>query len=225
MGVGDLHLVPPRSDRCHQHAARVQVGVLVGVGQGADDPDLQPRLGQPLGDPLSPLDDGDRLVERGVEIEVVELVGAAEPVGVDVHQRRAAGHRRVLAGDHERRRGDVAAHREPRADALGERRLAGAELAAEHDQVAGPELLGEGLAEGAHRRRHPGRRTGRCGVAGAARRTGSSAGSPGTRGAPRTRWSRAAPRGRPRSGRRSRLLRPRRRRSAGRRCHVPARTG
>ena len=29
------------------------------------------------------------LVERGVEVEVVELVDAAEPVGVDVHQRRA----------------------------------------------------------------------------------------------------------------------------------------
>ena len=55
--------------------------------QRPDDPDLEPRLGQPLGDPLAPLDDRDGVVERGVEVEVVELVDAAEPVGVDVHQR------------------------------------------------------------------------------------------------------------------------------------------
>ena len=54
----------------------------------------------------------------GVEVEVVELVDAAEAVGVDVDQGGPADRRGVLAGDHERRRGDVAAHPEPRADAL-----------------------------------------------------------------------------------------------------------
>ena len=84
--VGDLQVVPARADRRHQHPPRVQVVVLVGVGQRADDPDLEPRLRQSLGHPLAPLDDGDGVVERGVEIEVVELVDAAEAVGVDVHQ-------------------------------------------------------------------------------------------------------------------------------------------
>ena len=94
-------------------------------------------LGEPLGQALAPLDDGDRVVERGVEVEVVELGDAAEPVGVDVHQRRAVAQRRVHPGDHERRRRDVAAHAEAGAEPLGERRLAGAELAGEHHQVAG----------------------------------------------------------------------------------------
>ena len=59
--------------------------------------------------------------------------------------------RRVHPGDHERRRGDVAAHAETGAEALGERRLAGAEPAAEHDQVAGAQLPGQRPAEPAHR--------------------------------------------------------------------------
>jgi hypothetical protein len=151
LGRRDLHLVPPRSDRGHQHASRVEVGVLVLVGECTDDPDLQPRLGQPLGDPLPPLDDGDRVLEGGVEIEVVELVDPAEPVGVDVHERRSRAQGRVHPSDHERRRGDVAADTEPVADPLGEGGLAGTELAAQHQQVAGPELPGQRAAQLAHR--------------------------------------------------------------------------
>ena len=69
--------------RAHRRDLDVPVLVLVLV---AHDVDLQPRLGEPLGQPLAPLDDGDGLVERGVEVEVVELGDAAEPVGVDVDQ-------------------------------------------------------------------------------------------------------------------------------------------
>ena len=90
----------------------------------ADDVDLEAGLGEPLGQPLAPLDHGDGLVERGVEVEVVELGDAAEPVGVDVHQRGAADLARVHPRDHERRRGDRPADAEPGAEALGERRLA-----------------------------------------------------------------------------------------------------
>ena len=43
----------------------------------------------------------------------------AQPVGVDVHQRRPVRERRVLAGDHERGRGDVAADAEPGARCPG----------------------------------------------------------------------------------------------------------
>ena len=85
-----LHLVPARPDRGHQHPARVEVGVARPRRRSARMiRDLEPRLREPLGDALAPLHDRHRVVERGVEVEVVELVDAAEPVGVDVHQRRA----------------------------------------------------------------------------------------------------------------------------------------
>ena len=71
--------------------------------------DLEVVLGQPLGQPVPPLDDRDRLVQRGVEVEVVELGDPAEPVGVDVDQGGSADQRGVHAGDDERRRGDRAA--------------------------------------------------------------------------------------------------------------------
>ena len=54
---------------------------------------------EPLRDALAPLHHDDGLGEVGVEVEVVELGGAAEPVGVDVHERHpaAAGQRAVRA--------------------------------------------------------------------------------------------------------------------------------
>ena len=61
----------------------------------------------------------------------------AQPVRVDVHERRAADERRVRAGDHERRALHGSAHAEARRDPARERRLARAERAGEHDQVAG----------------------------------------------------------------------------------------
>ena len=61
------------------------------------------RAARLLGDPVPPLDHGDRLLQRGVEVEVVELRGASEPVGVDVDEVRSAHERGVDAGDDERR--------------------------------------------------------------------------------------------------------------------------
>ena len=49
-----------------------RLGVLLLVGQRADDPHLQPRLRQPLGDALAPLDDRHRVVQRGVEVQPVK---------------------------------------------------------------------------------------------------------------------------------------------------------
>ena len=84
--------------------------------------------------------------------------------------------------DHERRRGDVAAHAEPVAQPLGERGLAGAELAAEHEQVARPQLPGQRPAQ---RRASPRRRARRRGSVSqrppqldVRRRRGGSRGSP-----------------------------------------------
>ena len=89
------------------------------------------------------------VLDVGVEVEVVELGGVAEAVGVDVHERGLVGGQRgVDAGDHEGGRGDVAAYAEPLADALGHRGLAGAEVAGEDHQVAGPQERGQPAAEG-----------------------------------------------------------------------------
>ncbi len=104
-------------------------------------------VGKSLGEPLPPLHDRDRLLERRVEVEVVELLDATEPVGVDVHQRRPALQRGVHAGDDEGRRRDVTPHTQSGADPLGEGGLAGPEVTAEDDQVAGREHGGEPSAE------------------------------------------------------------------------------
>ncbi len=93
---------------------------LVVAAQG----DLEAVLAQALGEAVAPFDDGHGVLQGGVEVEVVELGEAAEPVRVDVHQRRAAHQRRVHPGDDEGRGRDRAAHPEPLGDALGQRRLA-----------------------------------------------------------------------------------------------------
>ena len=51
---------------------------------------VQPAVAQLLGEPVTPLDDRDRVVGGRVEVDVVDLGRVAEPVGVDVHQRRTA---------------------------------------------------------------------------------------------------------------------------------------
>jgi hypothetical protein len=67
------------------------------VGEHADRADLvtleeqlQPVLREVLGEAVPPLHDGDGTLERGVEVEVVELGEPPEPVGVDVHEGRTA---------------------------------------------------------------------------------------------------------------------------------------
>ena len=107
-------------------------------------------VGQALGDAAAPLDDGDRLVERGVEVEVVELADAAEAVGVDVHEAGppvSDGCTRAITNV-----GEVTSPRtpSPAAETLGERRLAGAQLSREHDQVAGAEQPADHPPEVAH---------------------------------------------------------------------------
>ena len=68
---------------------------------GPVEPDVEPLLGQPLGDARTPLHDGHGFLDRGVDVEVVELDRVAEPVGVDMHQRRAGVERGMDALDHE----------------------------------------------------------------------------------------------------------------------------
>ena len=135
---------PPTAGR--PGAAR-QVAGLVGDVVPPVQRDLQPVLGETLDLALTPLDDGDRLVQRGVQVEVVDLGQVAEPVGVHVHQGRTAGQRRVHPRDHERRRGDRPAHPEPGPEAAGERGLARTEVSAEQHEVSGPEQSGHPAPE------------------------------------------------------------------------------
>ena len=58
----------------------------------------------------SRLSPGLRAIDPYTEIEVVDLREAAQPEGVDVHQRRAVDLAGVHARDDERRRGHLAAH-------------------------------------------------------------------------------------------------------------------
>ena len=76
--------------------------------------------------------------------------GGAQPVRVDVHERRAAHERRMRPRDHERRALHRSAHAEPGADAARERRLAGAERTGEHHEVAGAQHPPDSLAERLH---------------------------------------------------------------------------
>ena len=107
---------------------------------------LEVLVGQLLDQALPPLDDRHRLGRRRVEVEVVDVGDAAQPVGVDVHQ----GHPPVPvhAGDDEGRRGDRLPDAEARTDPLGERGLPGAQRADQDDEVARPEHLGQGPAQG-----------------------------------------------------------------------------
>ena len=127
--------------------------------------ELEPAGRQMLGDVLAPLDHGDRLVQGGVEIEIVQLLGSAEPIGVDMHQLGAAGRRRMDPGQHEGRRDDRAHRSQSGPDALGQRGLAGAEIAGGDDQVARSEKTGQPLAEPSHvaRRGHGDRQRQRLG--------------------------------------------------------------
>ena len=115
------------------------------VGRAAELP--EPVLAQLLDEPGPPLDHRHGVDEGGVEVEVVELQGRPEAVGVDMDQGRAADKRGMDPGDDEGRRGDRAADTEPGADALGQRGLPRAEVAGEDDQVTGAQQRREAHPE------------------------------------------------------------------------------
>jgi len=133
-----------------RHGAGTGVGDLVGVPQASARPadhDLEAVLGQPLDHALAPLDDGDGVLQGAVEVERVDLGEGLETVGVDVDEGGPLPQARVGAGDDEGGRGDLAAHAEPGADALGEGGLPGAEVPGEDDEVAGAQDAGEAAPE------------------------------------------------------------------------------
>jgi hypothetical protein len=74
--------MPSRAVTIYPH--RPHITVLVGL-----DRDLQAVLGEGFGQAGAPLHHGDRAARIGVQVQVVHLAEAAEPVGVRVHQGRA----------------------------------------------------------------------------------------------------------------------------------------
>jgi hypothetical protein len=112
--------------------------------QSPVDPHQQVGIGELLDLALAPLHYGHRLVQAGVEVEVVDLVDAAEAVRVHMHQWQRA---LVHPGDDKGGRGHLPADAQRGADALDQRGLAGAERTVEDHQVAGPEQAREPAAE------------------------------------------------------------------------------
>src|SRR5690349_20881792 len=109
---------------------------LVGVVVAPGDHDLDAVLRQRLRDAVAPFDHRDRILQARVLIQVVQLGESTEPVGVNVHQRRPAGQRRMHPRDDEGRRGHSSPHLQPDAESLGERRLARAEVARQDQEIA-----------------------------------------------------------------------------------------
>ena len=138
--------IPAASVRVQDDAARPVVHVLQ-----VDDlpvPTRLPALGashiddEALGAhgfrlSLSPFDDGDGLVQGGVQVQGLEVAEVGNAVGVGMDQVGAPVKGGVNSGDDERRGGDASAHPHAGPDALSERRLARPEAAGEHDEVAG----------------------------------------------------------------------------------------
>src|SRR4051794_10888175 len=123
--------LPDRSEEGETAAVRVVQQV-----------DLEPVVPGLLDEAAAPLDDGDAGGCAGVEVEVVQLAGSAQPVGVDVHQGGPAGASGVHAGQHEGGRDDGARDAEPLPEALRQGGLAGTQLAGEDQEVAGPYEVG-----------------------------------------------------------------------------------
>src|SRR5664279_4501226 len=95
--------------RCRLLAARVcrtslrlVTDSITGSG-GSRDINVQPRFADAVEQPSTPFDDDDGCVE--VDVEIVELYSAAQPIGIDVHKRRGIRCRiiesRMRACEHE----------------------------------------------------------------------------------------------------------------------------
>lgn len=79
---------PPLAVTGQGDVARLDLRGLV-TAVRAHDVDLKPVIGDAVGKVGAPLHDDDGC--REVDVEIVELHGAAQPVGVDVHERVRRG--------------------------------------------------------------------------------------------------------------------------------------
>ena len=117
-----------------------QVQHPFGIGISGGDPNDQMVCGHCLFHQVTPLDDGDAVVDQLVEAQVVKVLNPVEAIHVDVPERQPA---LVFLHDREGRAGhpfvDAQAVREP----LRERGLARSEVADEQHEVAGHEEIAE----------------------------------------------------------------------------------
>src|SRR5581483_2991605 len=151
-GAGLDDLAQPTAALSPRFAQRHQLDdPFVGAGTGGEA-HLEPVRRQRAAGHLAPFDQRDALLELLLDAELVELLDPLEPVDVDVAEADAP---LVLPDERERRAHHRAVDVEPAPDALGQRRLAGAEFAGEHHDVAcpqdaAPQLLaqGPGLLDG-----------------------------------------------------------------------------
>ena len=105
----------------------------------------QPALGQQLLDRVAPLHEQHVVAAAELlQAEIDDVLDAVEAVHVDVCQVEDA---RVLLHERERRRHHGLLDAQPACDALGERRLARAQLPGEHHGVAGAQQRGDRLAD------------------------------------------------------------------------------
>jgi hypothetical protein len=106
---------------------------VAGAGRTLDL-NVEPRRRDAVKHAPPPLDDDD--ATRKVNVEVVELERAGEPVGVDVHEWRSVDQARVCAGEDKGRTGNRSAHSKTFTDAAGECGLACTERAGQNEKVA-----------------------------------------------------------------------------------------
>ncbi len=116
--------------------------------------DVEHALAQVFHPSAAPFHHRHGAVHGVFEVDVVDFGRTLQPVGVDVHQVRAAGSRPVrqvgMDADQDERGGnDPGPHTEALAESLGECCFAGPEFAREDDKVAclenGPEGGGQGV--------------------------------------------------------------------------------
>ena len=114
----------------------------------SSDVDLDPVFGHSVEHSGGPFDHHDR--RRPVDVEIVELRRAAEPVGVHVHKRCTATDAAMGAGEHERGARHRSAHPELVAETAGEGGLARPKFTVECHKIAGFELPGDPRPELGH---------------------------------------------------------------------------
>ena len=80
-----INVVPPPANAANEHQATIMITV-----RGGPDVDLQPIFSQPLGQPAAPFHERNRIGSMGIQIKIIQLRCAGEPVGIDVDQVRLA---------------------------------------------------------------------------------------------------------------------------------------
>ena len=119
------------------------------AAQAAEQVHLQPAVAQVLHPAAAPLDHGHGAVHGVFQVDVVDFRGRPQPVGVHMHQVRAArpgtvGQVRVDADQDKGRRDDAGPDAQALPEALGEGGLARTQFAGQDQQVPGLQLRRRG---------------------------------------------------------------------------------